>query len=319
MTAEHARDDVVTVHTPMGSAYVGKCVCGWKTDEIGNKGAAGFSLSAHVKRGNGLPVFRTPDLVALAAKVEDAAVAAAGGPEGVARIKAEFDRITATEFGYALPATLVKVASNDYRIHDYRSLRMYGSESDPFTAKLQRREGSGWKTVATVEDEGHGGMWDVLFLDGKQLPGYAPGVVRRARLLEVYSRIPMKDLETGQEVTGYQKYIDVPSPDSERFVDWALATPGKDTDYDGKPEDWTPMAVLAVLIQEAQVAKELSGKRTRTCILEEGQDPSRSYGMLSGGSKDPKDVAAYLRRTGKPTARIWTSGAWKTVEEVLAS
>ena len=302
MSEEHARDDVVTVHTPMGSAYVGKCVCGWKTDEIGNKGAAGFSLSAHVKKGNGLPVFgRT--------SADDADA-----------VRAEFDRITTREFdGYTLPATLQKVTSGDYRITDYRSLRMRGTDWDPFTAKLQRREGSGWKTVATVEDEGHGGAWDIQFLDGETFEHEGHRYPKDCSLYEVYGSIPVIDHATGQEVTGYAKYAAQATPEVIRFVDWCLAMPGKQVpfDPDSEPSDWTPHAVVGLLIDEAAAMKTLNGKRTRTPILEEGMDPTKGYAELSGGSRDPKVVAQYLIRQGKPTARIWTDSAWRTVQEVL--
>lgn len=296
---------------PEGDGFWNRCSCG-EEFRGGNAGAVGFSLSAHVKKANGLPVFGPSK------KTVEAAVAQLQremeSPE-FARALADVDRM----LGYTLPATLKRVASNEYRIHDYRSLRMRGADWDPFSAKLQRRDGKGWKTVATVEDEGRGGQWDIVFLDGKQLPGYALGIVRNARLFEVYSSIPMIDSETGKEVTGYERYIDVPSPESKRFVDWALASPGKDTTYDDEPTDWTPHAVVAMLIEEAEILKDLNGKRTRIPVLKSGEDPSRRYGTLGGGGRfDARQAAQWLKSHGEPNGHVWTDGAWRAVAEVLA-
>lgn len=291
MTA-HARADVGQYPEGCGK-YTGHCTCGWKTEPMANAGAAGFTLSAHVKKANGLPVFGT--------KAHQVVEQLTGASEFYGIVEREFP-------GYTLPATLVKVPSNQYRVANYRSLRMRGADWDPFTADVQRNEGGNrWVTIGTVEDEGRGGAWDVE--------------IRGARIYEVYGSIPMIDATTKQEVTGYDRYMDRQNDDAIRFIDWCLAMPGQQPPvFDGDtPSDWTPHAVIGLLVDEASAVKRLNGKRTRTCILEKemAQAPVAQWGELSGGSRDPKDAAQWLIRNRKADARIWTDGAWRTVQEVL--
>lgn len=273
----------VSVGTPGGERFAQVCQCG-ETFTATNAGAAGFSLSAHIKKANGLPVF-APKTTPVPAPTPVSAIVKAVEERTLQLVRTV---VGASDFP-VLPASLVQVPSLEYRIFGYKSIR--GNEGDAFEANLQVREGDRWRTVASVDYDGWGGAYQVHFADG-------------TLLLEAV------ETRDSDRVTGYDRYLrGAQGDDAKRYVDWALRMPGRIDKYD---LDWDPMLVLGELVDEAALFKTLMRLKS-TAFIDADGNPSEAYRTIN--TRDHFTAADHLRERGVD-ARIWHAGEWTPISQI---
>lgn len=272
------------------------CSCGWAhTKATANRGAAVFTANSHAKRENG--AVRDPNAEATEA-------------EALATLRAV---LSATPLVHTLPATLVRVPTDEYRVTRFRSLKHHRGIA--FTASLEHRVPTGWRKIADIEDEGYGGSLRVEFIDGEPIETENIKGRRPSFLMEEYGSLPVHVLRDGKDEGPAQAGVNYyATPEHIAFVAWAGRTPGEHSDEYGTVA-WTPYLVLQALITEAELAASLNRARTRTAVLRPTDDPRKGY--LTVNTRDIARVVRYVEANADLSGSlVWTEGAWRTISDL---